>query len=70
MAIMNLPKVELETYNGDPMQYLTFIAAFEENVDKVIRDSQIKLTRLLQYTTGDAKSAIRTCALIGGRQRI
>ena len=66
MAIMNLPKVELETYNGDPMQYHTFIAAFEENVDKVIRDSQIKLTRLLQYTTGDAKSAIRTCALIGG----
>ena len=29
-------------------------------------DGQVKLTRLLQYTTGPAKMAIKTCALIGG----
>ena len=29
-------------------------------------DDQIKLTRLLQYTSGPAKSAIKTCALVGG----
>ena len=31
-----------------------------------VMDGQIKLTRLLQYTCGSAKAAIRNCAVIGG----
>ena len=31
-----------------------------------VNDDQVKLTRLLQYMTGDAAIALRSCALIGG----
>ena len=35
-------------------------------MDKVADDDMIKLTRLIQYTTGDAHDAIRFCALMEG----
>ena len=68
MAIMNLPRVELDVYDGDPLKYHIFMAAFDQNVDQIVQDGNIKLTRLLQYTTADAKAAIRSCALIGGQK--
>jgi len=64
--ILNLPKVELEPYDGDPLKYYGFLAIFDENVDSIAHDGRIKLTRLLQYTCGKAKDAIRSCALVGG----
>ena len=64
--LMNLPKVELEPFDGNPLNYHSFIATFNEVVDKVITDSRVKLTRLLQSTRGDAKEAIRSCILIRG----
>ena len=67
MAIMNLPKVELDVYDGDPLKYHIFMAAINQNVDQVVQDGNIKLTRLLQYATADAKAAIHSCALIGGQ---
>ena len=39
---------------------------FDEVVDSTVMDGQVKLTRLLQYTCGSAKAAIRHFALIGG----
>jgi hypothetical protein len=66
LSLINLPKVELETFDGDPLRYHSFLAVFDENVDSLSQDGRAKLTRLLQYTSGDAKSAIRPCALVGG----
>ena len=63
---MHVPKVELDKFDGNPPEYLTFIAVFDEMVDRKVTDGQVKLTRLLQYTSGPAKSAIKNCALIGG----
>ena len=63
---MHLPKVELDKFDGNPLAYLTFIAVFAEVVDNNVMAGHIKLTRLLQYTCGSAKAAIRNCALIGG----
>lgn len=65
MSLMNLPKVELEAYDGDPTKYHTFIAVFNEAIGDVLKDDKLKLTRLLQYTTGLAKEAIRSCVLAG-----
>lgn len=66
LDVLSLPKVELEPFNGDPLVYNEFISIFDENVhNKSINDS-LKLTRLLQFTTGEAKDAIRHCSLIGG----
>ena len=66
VSLMNIPKVEIDAYDGDPMKYLTFVTIFDETIDSKLTDSRIKLTGLLQYTTGAAMAAISNCALIGG----
>ena len=66
MKIMNLPKVELEPFDGDPLKFHAFLATFDENVHDVITNGKMRLSRILQYTTGKAKDAIRSCSLLGG----
>ena len=62
--LMNIPTVEIDMYDGNPMDYQAFITIFDELIDSKLGDPQLKLTRLLQYTTGAAKSAIKNC--VGG----
>jgi hypothetical protein len=62
--LINLPKVELETFDGDPAKYHSFITVFDEVVDQATKDDRVKLTRLMQYTSGRAKEAIRFCTLV------
>ena len=64
--LMNMPRVEIKSFDGSAASYLTFMAVFDEIVGNVNITDQAKLTRLLQYTTGDARNAIDCCALIGG----
>ena len=66
LGAMNLPKVDLEVFSGDPARYHRFIKSFELNVQDTGIDDTYKLTRLLQYTTGAANEAINGCILIGG----
>ena len=66
LMLMNLPKVELETFDGDPLKYHSFFAVFDENVDSLSQEGATKLTRLLQYTTLDANAAIHPCAICWG----
>ena len=67
VTLLNAPKVELDAYDGDPMQYNTFISLFDEVVgNNNMLTSGAKLTRLMQYTAGEAKRAISGCAVIGG----
>ena len=67
-GLLNLPKIELEPYNGNPMKYMEFFSLFEECVAKHTSDHQVMLTRLLQYTSGEANNAIRSCSMIGGKE--
>ena len=46
--LMSVPKVEIDKFDGNPLEYQTFIAVFEEVVDSNVDDGQVKLTRLLQ----------------------
>ena len=46
--------------------YQSFIAIFDESIHNKVNGDQIRLTRLLQYTSGPAKLAIKNCSLIGG----
>ena len=64
--LMNMPRVEIKSFDGSAASYLTFMAVFDEIVGNVNITDQAKLTRLLQYTTSDARNAIDCCALIGG----
>ena len=63
--LINLPKVEIDPFAGDPLEYQSFITLFNENVDSRVDDNGLKLSRLLQYCTGRAKDAIKNCALLG-----
>ena len=65
LKCMNLPKIELD-FDGDPLSYHSFIALFNENIHEVVSDDDIRLSRLIQFTSGDANKAIRSCAVLGG----
>ena len=68
LGAMNLPKVELAVFSGDPSCYHQFIKSFDLNVHDVSIDDAYKLTRLLQYTPGPAKEAIQGCILVNGSE--
>ena len=68
VSYLNLPKLEIEKYDGDPLKYHVFCATFDEAVGGRQMDATIKLTRLLHNTIGDAHDAISHCMLIGGQR--
>ena len=43
------------------------MSLLDECEDKVTDDSQTKLTRLFQFTSGDAKYAVRSYMIVGGQ---
>ena len=63
-----LPKDEIDVFSGDPTKYHSFIAIFEQSVEKYSPNGGARLTRLLQYTDGIAKRAIQSCAIVGGEE--
>ena len=67
IEVLNLPKVELCSFDGDPLQYHPFMTAFGEMVDATSASDSAKLTRLVKATTGAAKRAIQSCLIIGGK---
>ena len=60
----NLPKPELLTFDGKPEGYCKFIKNFETNIESRISDNNLKLSYLIQYCTGKAKSSIEDCVLL------
>ena len=66
LDMLSMPKLTIDVFTGDPLTYEEFMAIFDEIVDSKPVDSHMKLTRLLQFTSGEAKDSIRHCALIGG----
>jgi len=68
LSYVNLPKVELEVYSGDPLRYHSFFAIFDEHVGQSQISDAVKLSRLLQYTSGKAKESIRCCSIVGGAE--
>ena len=62
---MSLPKVEIPIFNGDPREYHMFISTFDQVMGNVLSSEQAKLTRLYQYLSGEARSAVKPFAQIG-----
>ena len=44
MNLMNLPKVQIKAFDGDPIKYHSFMALFDKSVDKVTSVDLMKLT--------------------------
>ena len=64
---VQLPRAEFISYNGDPLQYWTFIRSFENSVENVMVDDNAKLMRLPQYCTAEAREVIQCCAVMEPR---
>ena len=57
----NQPDVDIETFDGDVLNYHYFIALFREVVESEVDSPREKLTRLIKYTSGDARELIKHC---------
>ena len=49
------PEVDMEPFDRNALNYHYFMALFKEVVESNIDDPRCRLTRLIKYTTGDAK---------------
>ena len=55
------PDVDIKTFDGNVLNYHYFIALFREVVESKVDDPRGKLTRLIKYTSGDARELIKHC---------
>ena len=60
VTLLSLPRVDIPSFNGDPCNYQTFITTFDQVISNIINDDQVKLTRLLQYMSGEAAVAVKS----------
>ena len=58
-----LPKPELLTFDGNPLQYWRFVRNYEQNIEAKTKDNGERLNYLLQYCTGKAKEVIKNCSV-------
>ena len=59
--MQSAPDINLDIFDGDPLEFNFFITSFQEVVEKKIRDSVGRLQRLINFTSGDAKELIKSC---------
>ena len=57
--MLALPKAGLDIYSGDPLEYESHFAVFDETVHNRVDDDHMRLTRLLQYTGGLPRQLLR-----------
>ena len=55
------PDIELDVFDGNPLDFHYFMTLFHEVVEKRIDDPRGRLARLLKYTSGNAKEMIKHC---------
>jgi len=54
-------EIEIDPFDGNPLEYKFFLATFKEAVETRITESRGRLTRLLMYLRGDAKELVKHC---------
>ena len=61
-ATVNTGDIELDVFDGDPLDFHYFMTLFYEVVEKrIIDDPRGRLARLLKYTSENAKEMIKHC---------
>ena len=61
LKIQSAPNVEIDIFSGDPLEYNYFITNFKDVVETLVDDQRGWLTRLIKYTSGEAKELIKHC---------
>ena len=67
MEALNLPRIELFHFDGNPWHYTTFMTVFRESVESVTSDGQKRLNQLFHHTTGEARRTVEPCIALGGQ---
>ena len=57
----SLPVQQIPVFSGDPLQFKTFIKAFEYAVEDKTMESRDRLNYMCLYTTGEPKSLVNSC---------
>ena len=60
-AALSLPQPEVPIFNGQPIEYCSFIRAFENLIESKTDSSSSRLYYLVQYTAGDVQELMRSC---------
>ena len=60
-AALLLPQPEVPIFKGDPIEYCSFIRAFENLIETKTDDSSARLYFLVQNTAGDVQELLRSC---------
>lgn len=58
---MQLPKAELMTLNGEPLDFWIFMCSFDKSIGSIAMDASAKLNRLFQHCKGEALKVIKCC---------
>ena len=61
VRILKAPSSEIDKFSGDPLEFEYFMASFKESVERMVPDQRGRLTRLIKYTSGEAKELIKHC---------
>ena len=56
-----LPKRSIPIFSGDPIEYCSFMRAFEAGIERKETDNISRLYYLEQHTSGKAKELVRSC---------
>ncbi|XP_034086675.1 uncharacterized protein LOC117555808 [Gymnodraco acuticeps] len=56
-----LPTMEIKVFDGDPLEYQSFMRAFEHLIEDKTASSHDRLYFLDQYTSGQPKDLVRSC---------
>ena len=59
--LMKAPSAEIDTFGGNPLEFEYFKSTFKEGVERLVSDQRGRLTRLIKYTSGEAKELIKHC---------
>ncbi|KAL9980361.1 hypothetical protein ACROYT_G008936 [Oculina patagonica] len=58
---LTLPQPEVLTFTGDPIEYCSFIRAFESMIEAKTASPSSRMYYLVQYTAGDVQELMRSC---------
>ena len=59
--LSTLPQGSLSPFDGDILQYKSFINSFEHTIERKTEDLQDRLQFLIQYTKGQPQELVRSC---------
>ena len=59
--VLTLPEPEVPTFNRDPIEYWTFVRAFENLIERKTTSESARLYYLVQYTTGEVRELVKSC---------